>query len=57
MDWNAFVDNYCERTGAGFWAEPLNAISNASFLVAAALAFRLWRRRGRPIRRLSASSG
>lgn len=29
------VDLYCERLGPDFWAEPLNALSNASFLVAA----------------------
>ncbi|WP_433270528.1 hypothetical protein ACQPZF_10030 [Actinosynnema sp. CS-041913] len=33
------VDAYCERLSAGFWAEPLNAVSNLAFLVAAAL---LW---------------
>jgi hypothetical protein len=35
------VDIYCERTSAAFDAEPLNAISNAAFLVAAAAAWRL----------------
>ncbi len=35
MDWLAQVDNYCERTGPGFWAEPVNAISNLSFILAA----------------------
>jgi hypothetical protein len=34
------VDLYCERTGPGFWSEPLNAASNAAFLVAAALILR-----------------
>lgn len=34
-DWNAYVDRYCERTSAAFWAEPLNAVSNAAFLLAA----------------------
>ncbi|MFT3857102.1 MAG: ceramidase domain-containing protein [Aquabacterium sp.] len=37
-------DLYCERLGPGFWAEPLNAWSNGSFLVAAWLAWRLARR-------------
>lgn len=27
---------YCERTGAGFWAEPVNALTNIAFLAAAA---------------------
>ena len=35
MDWFAPVDIYCERTGPEFWSEPLNALSNASFLIAA----------------------
>ncbi len=35
MDWSQAVDIYCERTSAAFWAEPLNAISNASFLAGA----------------------
>lgn len=41
MDWLAAVDGYCERLGPGYWAEPLNALSNAAFLVAA---FWMWRR-------------
>lgn len=35
MDWFAAVDIYCERTGPGFWAEPFNALSNLSFVLAA----------------------
>lgn len=35
MNWTAAVDNYCERVDATFWSEPLNAVTNASFLVAA----------------------
>lgn len=35
MDWNETVIAYCERGDAGFWAEPVNAVTNASFLVAA----------------------
>ena len=31
------IDIYCERIGAEFWAEPLNAISNLGFIVSAAL--------------------
>ncbi|BAU90664.1 hypothetical protein MPPM_2059 [Methylorubrum populi] len=31
---------YCERGDAGFWAEPVNALTNAAFLVAAGLAAR-----------------
>jgi len=39
------VDNYCERVGPDFWSEPLNAVTNAAFLVAAAAAYLIWRRR------------
>lgn len=46
MDWTQPIDAYCERLGAGFWAEPLNAVSNLAFLVAAAAGFALWRRAG-----------
>src|SRR6516162_3059846 len=44
MDWSEPVDLYCERTDASFCSEPVNALSNAAFLVAAALALDLWRR-------------
>jgi len=37
MDWLAPVDLYCERTGPHLWAEPLNAVSNLAFLIAAGL--------------------
>ena len=33
------VDAYCERTDAGFWSEPVNAATNAAFVVAGVL---LW---------------
>jgi len=29
------VDGYCERIEPGFWGEPLNALSNIAFLIAA----------------------
>jgi hypothetical protein len=45
-DWTAPIDAYCERVDAGFWAEPLNVVSNAAFLIAAAAAFAAWRRAG-----------
>lgn len=41
MDWTAQVDAYCERLGPGYWAEPLNAATNAAFLIAALV---MWRR-------------
>jgi len=46
MDWSRAVDLYCERLDPSFWAEPVNAITNASFLIAAVAAFVLWRRSG-----------
>jgi hypothetical protein len=39
------IDIYCERTSAAFDAEPLNAISNIAFLIAALAAWRLQKRR------------
>lgn len=41
MGWLAAVDGYCERLGPGYWAEPVNALTNLAFLIAAAL---MWRR-------------
>lgn len=38
--WFNSVDIYCERLDASFWAEPINAISNLSFIAAG---FFLWR--------------
>ncbi len=38
MDWFRYIDSYCERIAPGFWDEPLNAVSNAAFLIAAAAA-------------------
>ena len=34
---------YCERLGPGIWAEPINALTNLAFLVAAFAAFAVWR--------------
>jgi hypothetical protein len=35
------IDAYCERTSAVYWAEPVNAVTNAAFLIAALV---MWRR-------------
>ncbi len=35
------IDAYCERTSATYWAEPVNAVTNLAFLVAAWV---MWRR-------------
>ena len=40
------MDAYCERVGMGLFAEPLNAFSNVSFLLAALAAWVLARRTG-----------
>lgn len=40
------IDLYCERTAAGFWNEPLNALSNAGFLLAALIGWASRRQRG-----------
>lgn len=50
MDWTAYVDAYCERVAPGFWGEPLNALSNLAFLVAAVATFLLSRSGPRPAR-------
>ncbi|CTQ45005.1 Ceramidase [Roseibium aggregatum] len=39
------LDNYCERIGPEFWSEPLNALTNAAFLIAAIAGYMLWRRK------------
>ncbi|MCF6303843.1 MAG: ceramidase [Rhodobacteraceae bacterium] len=32
-----YIDNYCERLDPSFWAEPLNAFSNLSFILSGLL--------------------
>lgn len=45
--WLSAVDSYCERTGPDYWSEPVNALTNLAFVVAAAV---VWPRlRGRPM--------
>lgn len=41
MEWTRAIDAYCERMGPDFWAEPVNALTNLAFFVAAAI---LWPR-------------
>ncbi len=41
---------YCERSGSGFWAEPLNAWSNAAFVIVAGLIVLRLLRQGDPRR-------
>ena len=50
MDWLQQIDGYCERIGPEYWAEPINAVTNAAFILAALV---LWpRTRGIPIARI-----
>lgn len=46
MDLTASVDIYCERLGPEFWAEPINALSNLAFIIAALVGLREARRLG-----------
>lgn len=41
MDWTRAIDAYCERTDASYWSEPVNAVTNLAFILAAIL---MWRR-------------
>jgi len=41
--WHDKIYSYCERGGdASFWAEPVNALSNGAFFIAAFVALVLW---------------
>lgn len=46
MNWHQPIDLYCERMEAGFWAEPVNALTNLAFLAAAWWGWRAWRAAG-----------
>jgi len=41
MEWTRQIDSYCERLGPEYWAEPVNAVTNAAFVIAALI---MWRR-------------
>lgn len=47
MDLSRRIDGYCERVGPEFWAEPLNAVTNGSFLLAALICLLTALRAGR----------
>lgn len=49
MSWFEPIDAYCERTGPEYWSEPVNAITNASFLIAAAVMAHRLRGQGLPL--------
>jgi hypothetical protein len=46
MDWTAPINAYCERTDQSYWAEPVNAVTNLAFILAALAALALYHRRG-----------
>ncbi len=41
MDWFEQLDGYCERTDFSYWSEPVNAVTNLAFIIAAII---MWRR-------------
>ncbi|MEY1556293.1 ceramidase domain-containing protein [Yoonia sp. R2331] len=41
MNWTDQVDGYCERVDLTLWSEPINAVTNLAFLIAAVV---MWRR-------------
>jgi hypothetical protein len=49
MDWTQQIDGYCERTDPSYWSEPLNAVTNAAFLVAALVMYLRLRGQGLPL--------
>jgi hypothetical protein len=44
VEWTAPIDAYCERVAQGLFAEPLNALTNLAFFVAAAYGVEIARR-------------
>ncbi|MBR2655355.1 MAG: ceramidase domain-containing protein [Loktanella sp.] len=47
MDWHSHINAYCERLDASFWSEPINAITNLAFIIAAII---VWpRTKGLPL--------
>lgn len=49
MDWFQEIDGYCERLSPAYWAEPINAVTNAAFLIAAFVMWRRVRGQGMPL--------
>lgn len=49
MEWTREIDGYCERLDPGYWAEPVNAVTNAAFLIAAFIMWRRVRRQNMPL--------
>ncbi len=46
------IDGYCERLSPAYWAEPVNAVTNAAFLLAAWVMWRRVRGQGLPLANL-----
>ena len=46
-----YIDGYCERLEPGFWNEPVNAVSNLAFLLAALIMAHRLRGAGLPLAR------
>ncbi|MEL7114509.1 MAG: ceramidase domain-containing protein [Pseudomonadota bacterium] len=50
MEWTRKIDGYCERLNFEYWAEPINAVTNIAFIIAALI---MWRRTaGLPLGRI-----
>ncbi|WP_299944295.1 ceramidase domain-containing protein [uncultured Ruegeria sp.] len=49
MDWTQHIDGYCERLSPAYWAEPINAVTNAAFLIAAFVMWHRARGQGAPL--------
>jgi hypothetical protein len=43
MHWGGHVYDYCERTSPAFWGEPLDAVSNVAYVIAAIALWRILR--------------
>ncbi|MEX0329387.1 MAG: ceramidase domain-containing protein [Ruegeria sp.] len=52
MNWMQQIDGYCERVSPEYWAEPINAVTNAAFLLAAFIMWRRMRGQNAPLARL-----
>jgi len=49
MDLLRFIDAYCERTDPSYWSEPLNAVTNLAFILAALMMAQRVRGQGLPL--------
>ena len=53
-NFNQPIDIYCERLTPDFWAEPVNALSNLAFILAAFFAYRLYKKTNTQSRNIKA---